>query len=93
MQRVSLASLVLQLKQLGVRDVLGFDFMDRPPMSALLRALELLYALGALDSQGDLTEPLGKHMVRLPLEPIFAKVGMHKDGPSASSPQSQHARR
>lgn len=75
-QRVSLSSVVLQLKQLGVRDVLSFGFMDRPPVSALLRALELLFALGALDSQGDLTEPLGKHMVRLPLEPTFAKVRM-----------------
>lgn len=68
---------MLQLKQMGVKDVLGFDFMDRPPVSALLRALELLFALGALDSQGDLTEPLGRHMVRLPLEPIFAKVCMN----------------
>ena len=45
----------------------------RPSTSAMLRALELLLALGALDSEGALS-PLGRQMVRLPVEPIFAKV-------------------
>ena len=49
-----------QLKALGVGDVLGFDFMDPPPRAALLRSLELLLALGALDpARGDLTTPTG----------------------------------
>ena len=39
----------------------------------MLRALELLLALGALDSEGGLTS-LGRQMVRLPVEPVFAKV-------------------
>ncbi|KAK9904219.1 hypothetical protein WJX75_007114 [Coccomyxa subellipsoidea] len=73
-QRVSLASLVLQLKQLGVADVLAFPFMDAPPKAALLRALELLLALGALDADGALSQPLGAQLVRLPLEPAFGKV-------------------
>lgn len=49
----------MQLKALGVQDVLGFDFMDPPPRAALLRSLELLLALGALDSRGELTKPTG----------------------------------
>ncbi len=49
----------MQLKALGIRDVLGFDFMNPPPRAALLRSLELLLALGALDSRGDLTQPTG----------------------------------
>jgi hypothetical protein len=65
---------VLQLKQLGVEDVLAFPFMDAPPKAALLRALEQLLTLGALDPQGALTVPLGRRMARLPLEPHFAKV-------------------
>lgn len=73
-QRVSLASLVLQLKQLGVADVLAFPFMDAPPKAALLRALELLLTLGALDADGALSQPLGAQLVRLPLEPAFGKV-------------------
>jgi len=41
-KRCNLAATVLQLKALGVADVLGFDFLDPPPQSALLRSLELL---------------------------------------------------
>jgi ATP-dependent RNA helicase DHX8/PRP22 len=44
--RCSLSSVVLQLKSMNVNDILGFDFMDKPPQSALVRALEQLYALG-----------------------------------------------
>ena len=52
----------------------------RPSTSAMLRALELLLALGALDAEGALT-PLGRHMVRLPVEPVFAKVTQRPAGP------------
>jgi ATP-dependent RNA helicase DHX8/PRP22 len=34
-QRMNLGSVVLQLKALGVEDVLNFDFMDPPPQVAL----------------------------------------------------------
>ncbi len=44
--------MALQLKALGFDDLVGFDFMDRPPTAAMLRALETLYALGALDDSG-----------------------------------------
>lgn len=48
--------------------------MDRPPAGALLRALEQLLALGALGANGRLTQPLGRRMARLPVEPAFAKA-------------------
>lgn len=47
-QRSNLASVVLQLKALGVNDVLTFDFMDPPPRTALKTALASLYALRAM---------------------------------------------
>ncbi|KAJ1977858.1 ATP-dependent RNA helicase [Dimargaris verticillata] len=71
--RCNLAAAVLQLKAAGVNDVLGFDYMDRPPKLALLRALEQLYALGALNDQGNLTD-LGKWMAEFPLDPCYSKV-------------------
>ena len=46
-QRSNLGSVVLQLKALGVPDVLAFDFLDPPPRAAVVRSLELLFALGA----------------------------------------------
>ena len=49
--RANLATVALQLKALGVDNVLQFPFMDAPPVVAIARALELLLALGALDKQ------------------------------------------
>ncbi len=40
------------LKSLGIHDLMNFDFMDPPPAETLLRALESLYALGALNDKG-----------------------------------------
>ena len=49
------------LKSLGINDLMNFDFMDPPPAETLLRALEQLYALGALNDRGELTK-LGRKM-------------------------------
>jgi pre-mRNA-splicing factor ATP-dependent RNA helicase DHX15/PRP43 len=56
--RSNLAGTVLQLKRLGISDLVHFDFMDPPAPETLMRALELLNYLGALDDEGELT-PLG----------------------------------
>lgn len=73
-QRSNLSSVVLQMKAMGIDDIIHFDFMDPPPKAALIRSLELLLALGALDRQGQLTKPLGVNMARLPVDPMFARV-------------------
>ncbi|TYZ68337.1 hypothetical protein PybrP1_000722 [[Pythium] brassicae (nom. inval.)] len=72
-QRANLGSIVLQMKAMGINDLVGFDFMDPPPQQALVTALENLYALGALDDEGLLTR-LGKKMAEFPVEPKNAKV-------------------
>lgn len=72
-QRCPLASVVLQLLALGVTDILGFDFMASPPDEALVRALEQLCLLGAVEEGKRLT-PLGKQMAHLPLEPHLARA-------------------
>ena len=69
MARASLAGAVLQLKALGIDNVLRFEFLSPPPPAALARALELLYALGALGPDGGLIEPRGRLLAQLPLEP------------------------
>ncbi|CAB4311508.1 unnamed protein product [Prunus armeniaca] len=51
-QRTNLANVLLTLKCLGIHDLLHFDFMDPPPSEALLKALELLFALSALNKVG-----------------------------------------
>lgn len=71
-QKANLSSVVLQLKSMNIQDPLSFDFMDPPPKASLIRALELLYALQALDSSGNLTE-LGRNLARLPVDPMYAR--------------------
>eukprot|EP00879_Flechtneria_rotunda_P010545 GHRR01011025.1.p1 GENE.GHRR01011025.1~~GHRR01011025.1.p1 ORF type:complete len:1017 (+),score=386.99 GHRR01011025.1:232-3282(+) len=72
-QRTNLANVVLLLKSLGIHDLVNFDFMDPPPAEALLRALEQLYALGALNDRGELTK-LGRRMAEFPLDPMLSKA-------------------
>lgn len=66
--RSNLGNVVLQLKKLGIDDLVHFDFMDPPAPETLMRALELLNYLGALDDEGDLTD-FGALMSEFPLEP------------------------
>ncbi|CAG9467292.1 unnamed protein product [Pedinophyceae sp. YPF-701] len=72
--RSNLASVALQMKALGISDLAAFPFVDPPPKPALLRALEQLYALGALARDGSLSRPLGERMARLPVDPMYAKA-------------------
>jgi ATP-dependent RNA helicase DDX35 len=73
-QRSNLAPFVLQLKALGIDNVLRFDFLTPPPAELMIRALELLYSLGALDDYAKLTKPLGLRMAELAVEPMMAKT-------------------
>jgi pre-mRNA-splicing factor ATP-dependent RNA helicase DHX16 len=70
--RTNMSNVVLMLKSLGIDDLLNFDFMDRPPSETLIRALEQLYALGALNDRGELTK-LGRKMAEFPLDPMLSK--------------------
>jgi len=72
-QRTNLCNVVLMLKSLGINDLIHFDFMDPPPAETLIRALEQLYALGALNDRGELTK-LGRRMAELPLDPQLSKT-------------------
>ncbi|EOD05883.1 ATP-dependent RNA helicase [Emiliania huxleyi CCMP1516] len=72
-QRTNLGNTVLQMKAMGVNDLLHFDFMDAPPVQTLVAAMEALYALSALDEEGLLTR-LGRRMAEFPLEPPMSKI-------------------
>jgi pre-mRNA-splicing factor ATP-dependent RNA helicase DHX15/PRP43 len=58
---------------LGIDDLVHFDFMDPPAPETLMRALELLNYLSALDDEGDITD-LGGMMAEFPLDPQLAKM-------------------
>ncbi|KAI0483074.1 P-loop containing nucleoside triphosphate hydrolase protein [Xylariaceae sp. FL0804] len=72
-QRTNLSNTVLLLKSLGVRDLLDFDFMDPPPQDTITTSMFDLWALGALDNLGELTD-LGAKMNAFPMDPSLAKL-------------------
>jgi len=72
-QRSNLAAVVLQMKAMGVNDLMHFDFMDKPTPAALVGAQHELFTLGALDEEGTLT-PMGRKMAEFPVLPNQAKV-------------------
>lgn len=48
MQRSELVGTVLQLKALGIDNIMKFSFLSAPPPEAVIKALEVLHALGAI---------------------------------------------
>ena len=73
-QRSNLAPVVLQLMNLGVQNIVRFDYLSNPPSNLVIRAMDILYSLGAVSSKGTLTKPLGTRMAELPLEPMLSKA-------------------
>jgi ATP-dependent RNA helicase DDX35 len=73
-QRSNLAPIILQLKALGIDNIVRFNFITPPPSQLVSRAFELLYSLGAVDDYAKLTRPLGMRMAELSVEPMMAKT-------------------
>jgi pre-mRNA-splicing factor ATP-dependent RNA helicase DHX15/PRP43 len=69
--RSNLANTVLELKKLGVEDLVHFDLMDPPAPETMMRALEELNYLACLDDDGELTT-LGSMASAFPLDPALA---------------------
>ncbi|KAG1765553.1 P-loop containing nucleoside triphosphate hydrolase protein [Suillus occidentalis] len=71
--RSNLANTVLELVKAGIKDLVKFDYVDAPAPETLMRALELLNYLAALDDDGNLTA-LGSIMAEFPLDPQLSKI-------------------
>ena len=76
--RSNLANTVLELVKAGVKDLVRFDYVDAPAPESLMRALELLNFLGALDVNGNLTAT-GDIMSEFPLDPqvVFPTTNLY----------------
>jgi ATP-dependent RNA helicase DDX35 len=73
LQLVKLTPTILQLLAIHVKNVMEFDFLSPLPVRNVRFALEELNRLGALNPlTGALTDPFGKQMAQLPLEPELA---------------------
>ncbi|KAK6133908.1 hypothetical protein DH2020_032337 [Rehmannia glutinosa] len=102
-KRCNLSNVILQLKALGIDDIVGFDFIEEPDsfdlksatdrsahsismvkddkflcymklMMAIIKSMELLFLLGALTDASKLSDPVGRQMAKLPLDPIYSKA-------------------
>jgi ATP-dependent helicase HrpB len=72
--RTDLASVVLLLCSLGVRDIANFDLPDKMDPDAVQAALEMLERLGALDVAAGRITDIGRRMIRLPVHPRYARM-------------------
>lgn len=71
-QRTNLSTIILMLLSMGITDLMHFDFMDPPSSQTLIKSFELLYALGALNMRGEITD-VGRKMAEFPMDPMFCK--------------------
>jgi HrpA-like RNA helicase len=83
--RSNLAQVVLTMKKIGIDNVADFDFLDCPNKNAIKQALATLTSLGALDTEGHITE-IGNWMVELALEPCLGRMMIEALQPEINCP-------
>ncbi|PJF19742.1 hypothetical protein PSACC_00395, partial [Paramicrosporidium saccamoebae] len=72
-QKCNPTNVILQLKALGIGNILAFDFMSQPATDSMARSLEFLHAIHALDSNSQLTM-MGEVMSELPVEATLGRM-------------------
>ncbi|PPQ98819.1 hypothetical protein CVT24_003373 [Panaeolus cyanescens] len=71
--RSDLLTTLLQLKALGINDLLKFEWVTAPPAETVLRTLERLHSHGIIDDSGQLTR-LGEQISEFPVDTSIAKM-------------------
>lgn len=81
-QRTNLASVLLQMASLDLGSIKDFPFLDPPDSRSVTDGLNLLYELGALDTQktgGHQLTTIGRRMSTLPTDPRLARMLLAAD--------------
>lgn len=71
--RSNLTRVVLTMKKVGIDDIHGFEFIDKPDTRSIDQALLTLTILGSVDERGKLTK-IGELMADLGLEPHLGRM-------------------
>eukprot|EP01117_Protostelium_nocturnum_P006791 TRINITY_DN2439_c0_g1_i2.p1 TRINITY_DN2439_c0_g1~~TRINITY_DN2439_c0_g1_i2.p1 ORF type:complete len:945 (+),score=306.88 TRINITY_DN2439_c0_g1_i2:1028-3862(+) len=71
---IPIEGIVLQMKSMGIDNVVDFPFPTCPDKSSIRQAVELLTNLGAIDKNTHNITPLGETLSAFPLAPRFAKM-------------------
>ncbi len=87
--RTNLASVILQMTDLGLGDVAAFPFLDPPDRRSVRAAVGLLHELGAIDRPAvdgsqQLTD-IGRILARLPVDPRLGRMIVAADAEGALS--------
>ena len=80
--RTNLASVILQMANIGLGDVAGFPFVEPPDARSITDGLLLLEELGALDDRREGTVRLtriGRRLARLPVDPRLGRMVLEAD--------------
>ncbi|MBO3742836.1 ATP-dependent RNA helicase HrpA [Actinoplanes flavus] len=75
--RTNLASVILQMTNLGLGDLQRFPFIDPPDRRNITDGIKLLEELGALDDRR--LTPLGRQLAQLPVDPRLARMVIEAD--------------
>ncbi len=76
--RTNLASVILQMADLGFGSIEEFPFLDAPDFSSVKDGVQVLTELGALRKDMSLTRT-GKLMARIPVDPRLARMMIEAD--------------
>ena len=71
--RSNLASVILKMLRLGIRNIRSFEFIDQPDNRLLNDGFKLLQELNAIDEHRKLT-PVGRQMSDLAVDPKYARI-------------------
>jgi ATP-dependent helicase HrpA len=71
--RTNLASVILQMKALGLGDLDRFPFVEPPDRRSVRDGMALLQELNALDGDGELTA-IGRTLAQLPVDPRIGRM-------------------
>lgn len=74
--RTDMTTPILQLKSLGIDDLMKFEWVNAPPAESVLRALEALVAAGMIGEDGRLTV-VGEQVAECPVEVNIARMVCH----------------
>ena len=76
--RTNLASVILQMAEVGLGDIARFPFVEPPESAQISDGLRLLDELGALAGQATRTQPrltrIGHALARIPLDPRMGRM-------------------
>jgi len=76
--RTNLASVILQMTNIGLGDMAAFPFLDPPDNRAITDGIRLLDELGALEprpaDEPQRLTPVGRRLARLPVDPRFGAM-------------------